>query len=463
MSSSNSSRICSLSAFGISTVNTKISNNSCGVIGYLTSSVQSTYALDTRTDRTQGLAISGNVCNLIGNLVNVQVTAPGTYILTVSDASSGSVHISDNDCHWIWVVTALRDASFEFSQTMITQNRLTAYDQTYFDQYVNGSSVNIIAIAVNGNSTVDEEDDVIITDNSIRPGRFGAVSYTYDVGINLTTSASVRGNLIFKCLAASGVGINAAQGAFGPLGVQYTISHNKIYRGTGTNIANYIALSTVAGSGGLCVDNYFDLPTIDGSLTTVVTAAGTRSDDWVVERNKNQTVVQALTTASGNISIQGFQGIGAVTSLGFGSAYQHAFPLNSSILGTFTYPSAAATNSIRFGWLVDCREALPSNVKILEISIVTDGDPDCDTADTGFHNLFIEIGGKADGVVGSSTPGTDVVTSSAVTHTLSDPGDFTDVYNTATRGIQLRIDMLLKHAANQLDVDITSFTVTYRW
>ena len=353
---------------GISTVNTRITNNFCGVIGFITSSVESTYALDTRADRTQSLTVSGNTCNIIGNVLNVQTTGPGTWLLSVSDLSSGSVHIHNNTCHWIWLVTAFRESQSEFSQTMITNNRLTAYDQTYLDQYVNGGSTNTIAIAITGNSTVDEADEVIITDNSIRPGRYDSTSYLYDIGINLSTSANVRGNLIYKCLETSGTGINATESAFGPSGLKYTITHNKIYRGT-TSISRYIELSTVSGGGGLCADNYLDLSTVDGSDTETITSATTRSVDWVVERNKNQVESIRLPWSVGQ------SGLGATNSLVSESGTSQNRIRGSAFLTIPTLTSEdlrfyqdSSEGSSTFFWQVFLNNVLPKNTELVDFT-----------------------------------------------------------------------------------------------
>jgi hypothetical protein len=449
---------------GLAAVNVTIAGNSCGVIGFLTTSTSTAVALDTRTTRTKSIDISLNSVNIIANIANYfggvnEGTAIVDNIDSIDSNPTGPFSIHDNFVHWINVGSADDDPDF-FALSSITNNRLTAYDSVYLDQWFALGTVNNSAIVVNDNGS--GQADSIISHNTITAGKYNSTDYFYDTGIDLNNiHGTITENIIKGLAVTTGVGISTPTGSSGNI----TITGNKIDR-EGRSIARYIFLSTSGITNGICAGNVFDDFTIDGSNDEAINGFGSSpvatapNNGWIVERNKNQTVVQYITNGIGNISVQGFMGPQDGNSTTATANYQHAFPFTTLQLGTFTYDVGNAGNSVRYGWLIDGRSAIPADVKILEISITTDGSADCDTADD--NDLFIEIASRVSGVLASSTPGTGVVTSAIVTHTLSDPGDFTNIFNSID-GIQVRMDMLLRHATNQMDVIITEFKIKYRW
>jgi len=309
-----------ITGYGLRTANVNICKNHCGVIGFLTSGVEAASAtLLSGVDFTNGLNISENTCHYIASLDTL-----GDSIFGLGDSAytSGNVVIDKNNCNWIFAKIQ-QTAATTASSVQITNNTLRAYNTTYLeDTFWYGSSIVLraenSAIFVSDYMSTEESIREIIG-NNIDQDVVDGVTYQYNNGISASGPSLITNNII-KNFVLDGATASSGYGIFlddiGPATEDMkVVTNNKIYRGT-NDIYAYIT-----GGGwvdhALVVDNYFDNYFVAASAPPVDTdVIKNRGDNWVVERNINQTET---------IHVHGHEGTWASSEIGAGDGFAFFF------------------------------------------------------------------------------------------------------------------------------------------
>lgn len=436
------------------TQNVKVTNNNCGVIGLSTTGGQSSIGFDTRTNRTSGLEVSNNVAGFIATLVNAPAGAviEGTEIYPNSGGSitypisMGSYRIFHNDAHWIRMAAGNDDSANEFNSFLISENKLDGYVTTYQNNWSAGGSAESSAISCI--TTTTDDSNIIISNNTIKQGRYNSTDYEYNYGIRLVSSeqsAAVLDNII-KGIATSGIGISTPSSFTGEI----SIKGNKIYRRS-NSITRYIGLSTSGAGVGLCVDNFLDNHTINGSDIETIS---TTTSNWSVSNNKNHQQVVTLN----NVGIWGIDDT-VVGNDTYASRldYQNSTALQSgldtSAVEIFYDNTDGLTN---FGQRISMLQLLPLNVKVIDITLT----------------MVTSISVGATGVIYiNNTPGlfTPLTVNKTVNNTpivfeISENGSFDpdDFINNIANNIQFHVNLSITHSA-PLTASISSLVITFRW
>ncbi len=271
---------------GLNVLNTNVTRNSCGKIGFMTSSVENSLSSQTQVDRSQELSIEKNNCLLIANIIGNSFP-----VLTASfQYATGSVKISENACSWIYLNQKEDSASNAFCTSKITNNTLTGYDPSFLLYPLPNS-----AISVGDTQSYSYQTQVIISGNTINFGRADSITYGYNYGIINSVSAVICDNVIKGLNDNSAVNAGILFSTFGAAKKRCNIHNNQIYRAS-ASILRYIRIEALgAENEGFIVDNYFD----DYSTGTTTTCVDTNtSGSWIVERNKNQSVTAIVPMAA---------------------------------------------------------------------------------------------------------------------------------------------------------------------
>lgn len=335
---------------GLAVYQTSISNNSCGIIGFLISGVENTLPEITQADRSTGLWIHQNTCNFIGNLYD-----SGEILVGAGDLNygHGSFEISNNKINWLALQVQNISASNQYSQTSIINNHFTAFDSTYLDLFSPslGNDALIIFEASDTDST-----EVLIEGNKFGFGRYDGTTYGYDRGIVATVSAIISKNSI-RGLNASGRGIYTA-GFVGSATRRVIIEGNKIYRGA-VSITNFIVVPSTNTHEGVVKNNYFDSYTIDGSSVATI---NNYPNNWAIKENKNQVAVATLAGACGNPTISPTNSLipaptGTLNSF-----------ISTNSIDQFQCNYVTGDNSVLFKWIIPLLDVLPDGVILSKLS-----------------------------------------------------------------------------------------------
>lgn len=275
---------------GMNVVNSSISKNICGSIGYVISGDTNASTEFLKHNVTSGLTIENNTCFIIGNFFgtgNLQLN------IDQSEYGFGRVSIKNNYAHWISVQTL--DITDGYSSLLIDGNHLDGYDSSYLSLFT-PNPPNYAIFVAHSSSSVKSEATVV--NNHTNFGRYNSLVYGYDTGVDVQSSGIITGNIV-RGLKTSGTGIRASAGT-GSAIRNYTICQNQIYRSAAAISAFIRMPSGGTKATGICTDNFFDSTTIDGSSLDVAPNA---SNTFVVTRNKNQTFSYVVPINCGNFTI----------------------------------------------------------------------------------------------------------------------------------------------------------------
>lgn len=290
---------------GLVTKYCEVKNNVCGAIGYWVSAgTLSTGGFNEQ--KTAGLSIADNICHLIfASDSTAKIFRISVGFVNYSYYPSGNVIISNNKVNWIHTGVAYE----EKSSLIISKNNLTAYTQSYLNDYGDTAfsfTQDLYAINVRGNKyhsgspilfPGDEMDSAcIISDNTTSAGYFQdafatPITYQYGGYVYATCSVNVTNN-IFKGILSDAT--NAAGIRF--INLNSIIQGNRIYRGS-SNILAYVAFITLSGAfvslnptnpTAFITDNFFDSTTVDGTNDSTVWGVANLPNHFVFERNTNQ-------------------------------------------------------------------------------------------------------------------------------------------------------------------------------
>jgi hypothetical protein len=365
-----------VSSPGIVALNTIISGNNCGVIGFNTSNVDSTNSSFTDIDRSESLIIENNTCILIGNIVNIPTgnAIDGTVLGTSSaylSFTSGGFIIKENKCSTIFCVNTNDDESAGLvSSKIIKGNSLSAPNYLTLEKFTNinltGTFLNAVPGIYVGHGSLDIG-DVQIIDNSLKVGRFDSTSYYYNQAIRSSISSTIKGNVV-RGINTNGFGIRAVRNLLISGFRQFVITDNRIYR-DGRSISRYLDLdSNDSESGGIVKNNFLDSTTIDGADEVTITARGSRSVNFTVSNNKNHIETVSIPVTCGVTGVEGgLDNLGTQTLNPTVTERASLFVSGSNTYRSFNYVTTGVNRE--FAWAVPLLDCLPPDVLITEIEI----------------------------------------------------------------------------------------------
>lgn len=369
-----------VSNFGLSTVNTEIKNNQCGVIGYCVSGYYNLNFVNPN-QFSSGLTINNNTCHYIATLDG---TGTHTFIANGDPGHHTShVIISENFCNWI-------HASFyeptTINQTVnltIKNNNLQAYDfNILYKLYL----ANLLVDTNSGNESLNAAilvytkktgligSNCEILNNTIVRGNFGpGNTYRYSSGLFVNVPALISGNII-RGLASNGKGIfidvlNEDQ-------IHLIITNNFIYRDN-VNLHSYIHnRSTITTA--LISNNFFNSETINGSSTDLINNS---SMHWIYKDNKNQTQEIIVPVNYGVFLLNG-----QMNSVGFNSYFIRTTTGGSDEVLRFHYEDVG--NTITAIWGLALTGIIPHGAKIISVSCEAEINENTATTKTFAIELF---------------------------------------------------------------------------
>ena len=455
----------SLSHVGTSSnvpINCSISQNNCGAIGYLTTSTQNgvSFAFGGSI-RNFGISIQENTCHLISH-----IGSTGNFV-TVNYSLSNAI-ISKNNVNYIYVIN--NDSSvntYSKSSLVISENNLNAYDGSVVGGYLRTNFSNIAentAIAVLNTSGVvnSVQQSCRIVNNKISgsvKSLVGPTYYYYTRGIGVYgSSAIISGNEISGVLTESVsrypntyngidifvIGYPTIVGA----ATSVTITNNQLF-------SNFLAGgldSYISGESGKTLhcqvtDNFFDYYYANGTDEELVKNT---DSNWIVERNKNQTVDYKLSPA------QGVWGTG-------NTSYQFIFGESTTTadLAVLHYASNEAKidytspNSKEISWIVNLNEVLPQNAHIVNISL----ELDASVAFSVTSSWYLQL--KGTGLTTLNETGAPTTVSTTL-KLLTMPVSDTSYTTNGTTNMQLIMfgDM---HSVSNSVVTLTNPLIKFRW
>jgi hypothetical protein len=458
----------------LSVINTTIENNFCGVIGFLVGGViANTFSYELVTNRTKGLVIQNNSCNLIGNIANYidPILTTGTFLVEADDIDvvAGSFAIHNNSCNWINVSSTGSDPFGVYaSQKSITDNRLTAFDVTYLSNYTTSPIVGgytCISVFHNNNSSVGE---VVISRNIIDRGAFdegaGIVFYGYLAGIFSSVSGTITENII-RGIDVNGYGILLSTVYTGER--EFIVQSNKIDR-QGLDISRYIEISTDNTQAfGLVRDNFFDSPTIDQAGTDTEVVNDNHSLNVIVTANKNQTEVVPvhgaygqLGTANSNAATFNSAGYTANLPPATGFVLLSNASWNDAAGNTVQLYYGDLNQAVAWNWTIPLSSMLPYGVEIIsaQVTVTVSGNISGVGIEQALFVLQDNIGGA-----GHQAPDVQPLVSGGTTnHTLSGP-NLELIRNIPSTEPVLKLQCLIETNPNSLFINVSECIITYRW
>lgn len=228
-----------------------------------------------------------------------------------------------------------------------------------------------------------------------------------------------------------------------------------------TLVQGYVHLESTSGRGSL-VDNTFSDPTINGSSTVVVDDDVSQPSNWLVERNRNQTVSTNVRPWVGTMTVE--------VVLGFPIIAGGSYPTNliASVNAEADSPSYAlllvydGTGTATFDYCIPLQDILPPNVRI--VSVVISGTSNT-TLTTGTFTWQLQaqgltsINGDTSLIFSGAYVANDVITSTITPVNTNSTNTFE---NTADRNLRL---FLLTNSitGSSTNIKFTSIAITYRW
>ena len=434
---------------GLNAYDVIIADNSCGVIGYLTTSVAPTYA----NAKQQSLTIKNNNCAFIGTMDGTGLSS--TFINTfVTGSGTGNVNICNNYCHWIHIINQSYSTNKEYANALIEGNTLTAYDFNHIkNRYLSGATNNAYdavlynntAILVSGSTNATNTSRTQILDNNIDLGNYNGQYYYYHNGIATYKDCKIVGNIIKGILATLGRGML--------LGVDGA-TNNVMVKNNVVSSPTIKANISATDSAGNIADNVFDAwysgQDPDESVVTY-------PYDLIIERNKTQPGTYIIPCSAGQHTIAPSTSLNYPHILNGGSVTSNvqnytiaAFYLDNKAI-RWNYTDLNSKNI--FYWRVYLKGLLPENVIINNISVTYKADVYGATdEDIG---LFL----RGDSTDIASVALAPIVDSS--TNTIS-TGTLNHDYISSSSNVYVQVYAIINHSGN-INIDITDFTISYNW
>lgn len=356
-----------MSGAAIVCVNSHISKNVCGTIGYFVAAndvadFSNAFGTAVVQDKNGNLTISDNTCHLITNLTITgqwQPFCPAfTSFVTVA---TGKVSIINNTANWINVGT-YGNMSKPGQGVYISGNKLSPASTTYLANYTNtvlsqtiqSQGINLAADGSPvGNTQSIIAQNTLVQSNTFNTSGTATGPYYYTFGISAQNNAIVVDNIVNNVVTLTvGNGYCIYLGAGNS--TMYA-SGNQLTRGS-QNIYAYIGGGDSSTASGHVVNNYFDSITIDGTVFNDTNV--TFPTNWNYTNNTNQVSSTAVPiyahVAGNNPAISGTLG-------NFGSLY-----LNDT--NTFLIFQQDGTY-FNFPINFKLSDVLPPGVKLLHASV----------------------------------------------------------------------------------------------
>jgi hypothetical protein len=291
----------------LTVTNTKISNNTCGTIGFITSASSISDFSNAGSpnngfvrDKEEALLISGNTCKFIANL-----DAIGDYIAFRSTVfpssnseyvlvSTGGFIIEKNIVNWIQVGCSGYDG-YANDGGMILNNKIFPDNPLYLNNYIDaltsgltpGNAAIILRREFNGagptNSLIGGN---LISQKTITTG-LGLSTFYYDVGIACFNNATISNNTITGVINSS----TAPMLYLWTTG-NVTVTDNTFNR-VGLTIQAYVTGQAGASNRITITKNIFDSPFVDAGNTNENVGLNIPAL-WNFYANKNQTGYASL-------------------------------------------------------------------------------------------------------------------------------------------------------------------------
>lgn len=351
-------------------INSSISNNICGTIGYFTSAGNTTDFSNITTningifDKFDKLTISKNTCHYIGNLDIfgrfIEFYDPYDHVPSQTvHISTGQVSITENTTSWIGA-GAFGNTGSPGMGVQILNNTLTPANSIYLNNYTNkfgqgpdNIGINLLSDNNNvGNTQSIISGNILIQNQLLNSSGDPSGPYYYNNGIGIGNNALVTGNIV------NGVINNSAPIIIVGNTLTATVSNNVLTR-AGQNILGYIVSISNSASIVTIIDNVFDSVYTDGTTSTNGTIFNDLNNgipsNWNYIRNTNQVSYAAVPLyahrASTNIS-------------GFNSAM---LPIGNSIASTLNFDGL--TSPFTDTLFIRLADVLPYGVKLLYATV----------------------------------------------------------------------------------------------
>lgn len=462
---------------GVNIISSIIANNTCGIIGYCTSSISNTSATIILTNDSLGLTVTDNDCHYIATTDHTGVS---TVVGSIGTAfGTGRVVIKNNFCNWIHVYAQDNISSNQYSSLSIRDNTMTSYDYNFVkNPYLGGNAVDVnsgiklntaiivylLQYGTSGNTIYQ------VTNNDIGIGVYNGTTYSYDGGIASVGSASIQYNII-KGLALNSNGILVTNSNIGPQ--DYWIQNNKIYR-TGSISINSFINATIGTGYATITDNFFNLDTIDSSFLDNSVIKGT-TFTWVVNNNVGQTVsvnvegdvgfLGVRSASSNNIYVaSGAAAVGGTGYLGASSI------LDSSALTGPVVIYKSDNTAIGMIWSIPLESVIPIGAYLTKVSFSAYATTQFSGNATLFTYLrdtdnFVGTGSESSAIsTNFGTPGT-YAANTVVPITITVPYGKVKIVPNFSNG---KLPKLIIKGNPMMDagagtVNINAVTITYRW
>lgn len=431
-----------LIAPGIKSLNTNIIGNSFYRLGL---GVTSGGNAAPYTLEREKLTISNNNIDIIDSVDLNKVDA------TNSNIGTGNVLISNNNLSYMKYLYQ-NDQVVSMTYGYYTSS-LTIDKNTFECNSISGYTDAIYLSNFKSSSILDVP--CRITNNIIR-----SKTSTYGSGINIPENGTeyIHCNIIGNFITGfTNYGIYCA--TYGTK--QTIITDNNISRGS-FNITAYISGSTASTSNryALVVDNVLDRETVNGTSTDVII---NRGDNWIVERNINQTETFDITGNIGNLSVYG-DASGPISTNGIVAGYDSSRMPDGCAIGYQNdaspatelfvyYKHNAAFDHVTYTWSINPEQFLSHGIKInsLATSVVAGS-----SVSTSIAVLDIIKNGVVINTSGS------ISISTAGTYSVSIPS--TSVMIDYPDSIQIRFKIYVnKSTAGSGGFTLSPINISYRW
>lgn len=465
---------------GLNVVNTRISNNQCGAIGYLTSNDASgrNFAVRGTAGRGYGLIIEGNTTMYIGRMSEFGLKISAVSDFPLYNYGPGPTVIRNNHAHWIHAYIGVDDSADQYGPLVIQENILDGYDQTYLTAIsgvlpLQNWAIGVDSVFDSGDSTHGHAE---IANNTIDFGVYDGTVYGYETGIMVATQSTngtfadanqfPQANIHDNHVAGLNDSATAVYFSIGiaTLSAENNIQGNKIFRSS-NSIANYIRYIGSASSEGLIVDNYFDEPTTNGTITATMIVAG---DTWTLDRNKNHTVTLNINTFSGSFDVRpsvlgadgfitgDYAGIisGTISDVAILRKSNVVAPLFEPETVVFRYEVGSASGSVQYNWFISLEDILPKDVFIIESSVRASS-----SGTTDFGQGFLAI---VDGATTTLSNIIDFTTTVGPSLLIASPPTET-THRVGTTPTYLQVSASAIDSSVTVEVEMTDLSVTYRW
>lgn len=436
---------------GLHILNTAVSNNICGVVGYnISSDSQVNYdnADVSVSVSTANLIIKENVVKLI--MLSNEIGTDHEDLGLVSNPA-GTVHIINNKCNWI---KALVSGGFNGVRGFINGNALNPDDTTFLEDYIqSGNTPDGYGIHVFSSLGGGSNQGIIceISNNTLH-----SIIYNHAIHVDRANSTFINNNYIG---AINSGGVSIFTNCYDNI-----ITNNIIERNA--NILAFVKTGSDCNNI-IVTENRFNNTTIDGSDTTLVnTSDSTSASTVIVERNVNQTVTREISAGSAYLAVEdtsaaisSFVSAGGPSSLSnnyIGTQFFPANPATTTRLLLVAYDGG--TGEKRFVIHYDLSNILPANVRVVSASVLYDSTGTFDTNGDVTLLLASDNTSGADSGTVSDTGDLNVVDTDTLTVTPSSIEEFTTVKDV----VLLRLDFNL-NTTNDTEISINPLQISYRW